>query len=484
MARQQLERRAFLLEERSSAHLTFLVRTVAIMVLAAYVLLQRATGDLAIYYTTFAGILFVSGLFQFKLSLSLGEAPLTALRIAQLFFITLDLLVLAVALVVPSPFAPDAWPAPMQLRVATSSFLFLIVTFAVLGYSPFLTLWSGIAAAMVWMGGALWTLSHPGAITLTRETVAASKIDAVVAVMLDPNYVSLIAAVQESLLFVIAGGVLSVAVWRSRRYARQQVNLSAERSRLSRYFPADMAEALMAREKERQTVERRRAAVLFIDMVGFTSMAEQQDPRTTILALRNFHSRIAKLVFSNGGSVNKYIGDEVMATFGAFTPDPERPGAAERAAADALACAIALADDFTAHPELLEGAPETAIRVGIGVHFGEVVVGDAGGEQFQELAVLGDSVNIAKRLERMTRNFDEPLVASGATVAAALLDDSSDVPRMLRRRLLHGGFHPIKGRQSQIEVYALADAAADGQAGAPETNPDHFVLPQTDYERR
>ncbi|MEO1291444.1 MAG: adenylate/guanylate cyclase domain-containing protein [Pseudomonadota bacterium] len=458
LSRRRAEHRAFLQEEKAGAWLTLIARVAALACLVLYVLWQRAAGELVNYYLVFTGILFASGLVQFKLARLLGSAPTALIRAGQVLAIGFDMAVLTVALVVPSPFAPEEWHAALQLRVATSSFLFVLIALAVIGYSPLLTFWAGLAAALAWLGGYLWVLSRPESLTLDSEMVEGVAIGSVIEVLLQPGYVSTIGVVQEAILFVVCGGLLSVAVWRSRRYARQQVGLSIERGRLARYFAPEVAETLMNRERERPSIENRHAAVMFVDMVGFTAMAETLDARTTVLALRRFHERIAEEVFTHKGTVVKYIGDEVMATFGAF--DTAIPP--ERAAAQALACATAIADSFDTAPYLLDQNETTRTAIGVGVHSGDVVVGDAGGGQLLELAVIGDTVNIAKRLEREARLLGAVVATSAETLDRACADNGPAWPRLgrgtngwMRERFEKSGQRPVRGRRGEIDVAFL-----------------------------
>ena len=161
-----------------------------------------------------------------------------------------------------------------------------------------------------------------------------------------------------------------------------------------------------------ETNETREAAILFADIFGFTRLAEDMNPEETIDFLREFHHRATASVFSSGGTLNKFIGDEVMATFGAIH-DMENPAAAAMRAARAIVDSV---DDWSAE-RIAKGLPP--VRVGVGVHIGEVVVGNIGDERCLELAVLGDAVNTASRLQTMTRNHDAKIIASEQALARA-----------------------------------------------------------------
>jgi adenylate cyclase len=140
-------------------------------------------------------------------------------------------------------------------------------------------------------------------------------------------------------------------------------------------------------------------------------------------------------IFAFGGTLDKYLGDGVMATFG--TP---RPGS--RDAADALACARALLGEIEDWNRERAGRGQTAVRIGIGVHCGPVVLGDVGSDRHIEFAVIGDAVNVASRLESMTRELGVDIVISELLASraaeeggeASLAGFSAPVPQAIRGR--------------------------------------------------
>ena len=245
----------------------------------------------------------------------------------------LDMAVLTLVLVVPNPLAFPDWPVAMQLRLGNFDFFYLFVAFAVLGFSPGLALWAGIAAVLAWALGVLWILAQPGSFTLIGRTLLeSSDLARLKAVLLDPDYVSLEIWVQQSLIALLVAAILALAVWRARRLAFEQVRLARERANLSRYFSPSRAEELARTAAAIGSVRQQPVAVLFVDIMGFTRTCERLRPTEVIGLLRDFHRRMAAAVFAHGGTLEKYIGDAAMATFG--TPDVAHDDAAR-----ALACA-------------------------------------------------------------------------------------------------------------------------------------------------
>lgn len=150
-------------------------------------------------------------------------------------------------------------------------------------------------------------------------------------------------------------------------------------------------------------------AILFADIVGFTHMAEQVTPQEIVEMLRAYHRRTERIVFENHGTLDKYLGDGVLATFGTPTESTEDAG-------NALACARELIAEIAEWNQLRKASGFPTVRLSIGVHFGQVVRADIGTERRLEYAVLGDTVNVASRLEELTRILNCSIVASDALV--------------------------------------------------------------------
>jgi adenylate cyclase len=186
----------------------------------------------------------------------------------------------------------------------------------------------------------------------------------------------------------------------------------------------------------------REVTILFSDLRNFTALSENLPPRELLALLNRYLDRMSAIVEKHGGVIDKYIGDAIMALFGAPVA---LDGAAARAIAAAREMKVALAD---LNRELAaEGKPPLAL--GIGINTGRVVAGNMGSHTRMNYTVIGDGVNLAARLESLTKDekFDARIIVSAATAAAA------NATHQLRAL----GTVTVKGKTEAVEIYA-ADA--------------------------
>jgi adenylate cyclase len=222
---------------------------------------------------------------------------------------------------------------------------------------------------------------------------------------LDPNSFVFQLRVQEMIVFMIVAVTLGVSVRRFNALLLTNASLERERANLSRYFSPNVVAELSQNDEPLKQVRSQDVAVLFIDIVGFTRLAAGHDAYEVIEMLRGFHGRMEREVFRHNGTLDKYLGDGLMATFGT-------PMAGDRDATNALSCALAMLDSLERWNRERKRRGEPPIRAGIGLHFGETVLGDIGANRL-EYAVIGTAVNVASRLENMTREHGTSLIISG-----------------------------------------------------------------------
>lgn len=348
----------------------------------------------------------------------------------------------------PNPLIDDFRTGPMLLRWQNEIYLLLFIVGAAFTYSPAVVLATGATAAASWSIAAVLISHQPGVSVGVPPEVWASLTTAAErrAMILDPYRIFLNGVVRTDIVLIATSCLLATFVYRSRQIVLRQVDAERERANLSRYFSANLVEELAQSDVPLATTRLQNAAVLFIDIAGFTAFSAGNDPHVVIETLRQFHHRVERAVFAHGGTLDKYIGDGAMATFG--TP---RPGPSD--ASQALLCAGDLLASLEAWNRERARAGREAIRAGIGVHYGSVVLGDIGGEQRLEFAVVGDTVNVASRLEHLTREVGAALVVSGELVDAIAREGADAVD--LLPALRSAPDRAVRGRDEPLRLWIV-----------------------------
>lgn len=181
---------------------------------------------------------------------------------------------------------------------------------------------------------------------------------------------------------------------------------------LSRFVPPLLAHYAAVDPAAFDVPRQARVTVLFADIVGFTRLCEELAPTETIDLLGEFHRRMARIIAAHGAGIDDYIGDGVMAVWGGMRSAPDD-------AARALRCAAAMLDELARWNDESDSRRRQPVRIGVGLHVGEAVIGNSGDARRAKLMVLGDAVNVASRLERATRQLGASLVVSDDVMRAA-----------------------------------------------------------------
>ncbi len=229
---------------------------------------------------------------------------------------------------------------------------------------------------------------------------------------------------------------------------------TAERARanLARYFSPKLVEILAAKDQPLGKVRQQNLAVLFADIVGFTRLSEALEPEQVMGLLRDVHSWMEKAIFKWDGSIEGYVGDEVIAIFGF-------PEAHEKTATNALSCAYELLIAARHWNEQRVDKGLSPIQIGVGLQYGPVVLGDVGTQDFVEFTVIGDTVNTASRLQKATRALHCDLVVGQDLVNAIQVENEfENFGKLLELLQKHGGFE-IPGRDKPVEIWTSTTAS-------------------------
>jgi adenylate cyclase len=415
----------------------FYARLTAIAVVSAW-LFGLVPWPRDLYYGAYAFGFFLLGYIPYRLRHHRrGEA-------IKLGFIILDVSLVTAAILVPPPAALGTeWPVQTRLRGQEFLYVLLLLGEAALTYSPRRVLWTGASILIIWSIGVFTIYSRPDTLRFNDAAAEGALTSAAVLdLSFKPAFVGLTAWYTQLVATSLFTLLLVLAVWRSRQTLLRQVEAEVVRADLARYVSPDVAEALAQRggtafgDPATRTV-----AVLFADIVGFTKLTETLSPDRTFALLRSFQERSSAIVFKHGGTLDKYLGDGFMATFGSIDVQPD-------AAARAVACAFELQKEIKRWNRKRSGRGADPLRVSTGIHCGPVTVGNLGGRERIEFTVVGDVVNVASRLEEVTREVGGSIVASEDCIRAA--EHSEWVARFQSSREIQ-----LRGRQQRILVHIV-----------------------------
>jgi adenylate cyclase len=233
-----------------------------------------------------------------------------------------------------------------------------------------------------------------------------------------------------------------------------------------KYVSPAVATEILQKDLEASLAGQRRVvSILFSDLRDFTAISEKLGARRTGALLNAYFGAMLPLVFRHQGTLDKLIGDAVMAFFGAPVPVPDHP---VKAAQTALAMTDAL--------DLLKQGPTPdaqALQVGIGINTGEVTVGNLGSEAFMDYTIIGDAVNLASRLEGLNKIYGTRILLSESS--AQTLDRQFVLRQIDRVR--------VKGRSGAVTIFELV-GASDGVAAERISVLDDFSAGLSAYRER
>lgn len=244
-------------------------------------------------------------------------------------------------------------------------------------------------------------------------------------------------AVRSTIILIC--GVLAGAVGAQlRRQFAASIAAATARDRVTNLFGQHVSPQVVERLMAQGTStsgDLRRIAVMFVDFRGFTAGAQSRSPQEVVDRLDGAFAVLVDILDRQGGIVNKFLGDGFLALFGAPLE-----------ASDAAQRAVAAGREMLSAMDRINAQTSWPLRIGIGIHFGEVVAGNIGSPRRKEYTVIGDTVNFASRLEALNKEFGSQLLIS-ASVREALGDDGSDVVAL--------GEVTVRGYERPVAVFQL-----------------------------
>ncbi len=242
------------------------------------------------------------------------------------------------------------------------------------------------------------------------------------------------------MVYLIIAGFLCFGILRTLIMIRRIGEGEAQRSLLSRYFSPGLVEEMMSNPTA-LVGRRQTATILFTDIRNFTTLSENMDPLELSKFLSSIRETLTDCVFESGGTLDKFIGDAVMATFG--TPYPSDDPASD--AIRALQCGQKMLERLGKFNVERESRGLEPVKIGIGIHTGEVFSGNIETSRSAEFTVVGDAVNTASRIESLTKNFGRELLVSEDTWKLAGANFQGETMPPIQ----------VKGREKFVTVVAV-----------------------------
>jgi adenylate cyclase len=279
-------------------------------------------------------------------------------------------------------------PPPIYLKAPTMLYAFILIALRTLRFEPWLVLLAGITAGAGWLSLVAYAVLGEGGAGITHDF----------AVYAMSYEVLLGAEVDKVVSLLMVTLILTLGLVRARKLLFRAVTDQVAATELSRFFAPEVAGRIRDSDiaLEPGQAELREAAIVMVDLRGFTPLSQQIAPGEVMTLLSEYQSRVVAAVTAHGGSIDKFMGDGILASFGATRPSATF-------AADAFHAVDTLLESTAAWSRGRASRGLPAPAVGAAVATGPVMFGTIGDESRLEYTVIGEPVNLAAKLEKHTK---------------------------------------------------------------------------------
>lgn len=313
----------------------------------------------------------------------------------------IDIVVL-VAMIAAFPYQYGE-PAAMYLKAPTLLYVFIFIGLRALRFDPRLVLFTGALAALGWAGLTLAAALQGAPLTGDYRAYMQS-------LSLLPG-----AELEKIAAILATTGVLALSVERARGLLFRTATEEAASADLSKFVGPEAAGRIRASRDgiDAGDGEVRRAAIMFVDLRGFTTAAKDLTPREVIGLLKDYQSRLLPVIQQGGGSVDKFLGDGILVSFGAAD-------ATGKECAEAASTALAAIAEIDRWMEMRRAESLAPLDAGIALAVGDVVYGAIGHGDRLEYTVIGDAVNLAAKLEKHAKRESARIIATDELYRSAV----------------------------------------------------------------
>jgi len=322
-------------------------------------------------------------------------------------------------------------PASFYLKAPTLLYVFIFIALRAMRFEARYVILAGVLSAVGWLALVLYAITvDPANNMITRDYID----------YMTSNSVLLGAEFDKIISILVVTAILALALVRARRLLERSVIEEAAAQDLSRFFSPEIASKITHSDHliRPGQGEAREAAIVNVDIRGFTALANEMDPSDLIRLLSEYESRMVPAIQAYGGNIDKFLGDGILATFGAVLPSDTFAADALRAV-DAL---LAAADDWNA---ARVAAGRKPVSIGNAMVAGRVIFGAVGDETRLEYTVIGEPVNMAAKLEKHNRALNTRALTTRDSFARAITQGykAADPPQICAGTRIEGVDHPF-----------------------------------------